>query len=321
MLDEQLLELISTTSEILDLEDAVVEKDYYVTKVIHSLSDTESDYFRLIFAGGTCLAKAHKIIKRMSEDIDFKIQIKKTDLNFSKTRLLKELKEFRAQIKSKLILAGFLPGDPIVRNKGQYSRIELNYPSVFAENTSLRPHILLEFTVADIRLSVASIPIITLVEDTLENVVILPNSAITCISAAETAVEKWVGLTRRIIAIERTYHYDDKTLIRHVYDLNAITQFNGIESNFCALAKIIIQHDSKQFKNQHPEYATDPSSEIKQSLVLLKSKPIWKERYQEFIEAMVYDSLPAPKYENAINILEHISTEIMNSMPILLTSV
>lgn len=73
MLDDQLLKLIESTSEYLELENAVVEKDYYVTQVIHALSDTEDDYFRLVFAGGTCLAKAHKIVKRMSEDVDFKI--------------------------------------------------------------------------------------------------------------------------------------------------------------------------------------------------------------------------------------------------------
>ncbi len=35
MLDDQLLKLITTTGEILDLEDSVIEKDYFVTQVIH----------------------------------------------------------------------------------------------------------------------------------------------------------------------------------------------------------------------------------------------------------------------------------------------
>jgi len=68
MLGDQLRTLIGTTSEILGLEDAVIEKDYYVTQIIHALSGTENDFFRLVFSGGTCLAKAHKIVKRMSED-------------------------------------------------------------------------------------------------------------------------------------------------------------------------------------------------------------------------------------------------------------
>src|ERR1700758_4884165 len=100
MLDDQVLRLIGTTSEILDLEDPVIEKDYYVTQLIHALSGTEDEYFRLVFAGGTCLAKAHKIVKRMSEDVDFKIQFKNKDVFPSKNRLIKELKNFRFQVKS-----------------------------------------------------------------------------------------------------------------------------------------------------------------------------------------------------------------------------
>lgn len=51
----------------------------------------------------------------------------------------------------------------------------------------------------------------------------------------ETAIEKWEGLTRRIIAIERGYHYDDPSLIRHVYDLNAIESAEPIPENFLML--------------------------------------------------------------------------------------
>lgn len=94
--DKKLRELISVTKPQVNLVENVIEKDYYVTQVIHALSDIENEYFRLIFAGGTCLAKAHKIVNRMSEDVDFKIQVKKgKGENFSKSRLIKELKEFK----------------------------------------------------------------------------------------------------------------------------------------------------------------------------------------------------------------------------------
>lgn len=75
MLNETLLHQISDTGEILALDEAVIEKDCYVTQVIHALSNLENEYFRLVFCGGTCLAKAHKIVSRMSEDVDFKIQL------------------------------------------------------------------------------------------------------------------------------------------------------------------------------------------------------------------------------------------------------
>lgn len=46
MLNEELRTLITTTGELLGLEDLVIEKDYYVTQIIHALSEVENDYFR-----------------------------------------------------------------------------------------------------------------------------------------------------------------------------------------------------------------------------------------------------------------------------------
>ncbi len=321
MPDKKLLRLIDETGAVLDLDNSVIEKDYYVTKVIHALSDTENDYFRLVFSGGTCLAKAHKIVKRMSEDVDFKIHVKQAAENFSKTRRLKELKAFRRLIKENLMLSNLTIGDPIVRNEGQYSRIEIDYPDAFAlednsgpAKSGLRSHILLEFTVSEVRLTVESLPIKSLIEDTLGNIKIFPFVQAQCISIEETAIEKWVGLTRRVMAIERGYHEDDATLIRHVYDLNAIIQANKIHSDFFMLAKEIIGNDARQFKNQYPEYFNNPVTEIKKSLALLKTKSVWHDRYQAFIENMVYENTADVTYGKAIDALEKLSQSVFDTL-------
>lgn len=314
MLDDNFLELIEITSEMLDLQDSVVEKDYYVTQIIHALSDTETDYFKLIFYGGTCLSKAHNIVKRMSEDVDFKIHAKKSDSDFSKTKFLKELKKFRELIIAKLKIPGLFIGQPMVLNEGRYSRIEIHYPSVFPMNINLRPHILLEFTLSNIILPSETLSIKTLIEKTLKNIKIFTESATQCVSINETEIEKWVGITRRIIAIERKYHDDDKTLIRHMYDLNAINLENKITLDFFALAKPIIHNDAIKFKNQHPEYYDNPHAEIKNSLSLLKNDPIWKMRYEEFIGTMVYDNTYTIGYEQALNTLEYMSEKIVESL-------
>src|ERR1700733_16003887 len=110
MPDNFLLNKIKETSDVLDLHESIIEKDYYVAQLIQAFSSVENEYFRLVFCGGTCLAKAHRIVNRMSEDVDFKIQVKKMDVTFSKTRLMKELKEFRLYIKSKLIFPDLITG-------------------------------------------------------------------------------------------------------------------------------------------------------------------------------------------------------------------
>lgn len=117
MLNEILLRQIIDAGELLDLDEAVIEKDYYVTQVIHVLSNLENENFCLVFCGGTCLAKAHKLVQRMSEDVDFKIQLKISE-NFSTSRLKKELKEFRSQIRSTLIVPDLSVTNDFARNEG-----------------------------------------------------------------------------------------------------------------------------------------------------------------------------------------------------------
>ncbi|TAK74596.1 MAG: nucleotidyl transferase AbiEii/AbiGii toxin family protein [Gammaproteobacteria bacterium] len=311
---KDLKDLISATRQHIALQEAFIEKDYHVTRVIHALSNVENEYFRLVFAGGTCLAKGHKLVKRMSEDVDFKIQSKQTDKNFSNTRFFKELKQFRSQIMSALEFLDLKIGETAARNNGKYSRIELHYPSSFSTQTILRPHILLEFTLSDIRLATENLFIKTLIENTLKIPALFEPTSTHCISIDETAIEKWVGLTRRVMAIERQYHYDDPTLVRHVYDLNAIKHADKINDNFFKLAKTIINYDAQQFKTQHPEYSADPSFEIQKSLDTLKNKSSWKTRYQEFIETMVYDDISVQDYNNAIQTLEKISKTVIDAL-------
>lgn len=67
---------IQATSLELGLSQFAVEKDLYVTKAISILMAVEDDIFKLIFQGGTALAKAHGFIQRMSEDFDFRLAYK-----------------------------------------------------------------------------------------------------------------------------------------------------------------------------------------------------------------------------------------------------
>lgn len=187
--------------------------------------------------------------------------------------------------------------DSAVCNEGQYLCAELAYPASFTGDDTLRPHLLLEFIFADVRLPTKKLSVNTIIEDVIKVDTLFSPSLIDCISSDETAIEKCVGLTRRIAAIERQRHHDDITLVRHIYDLTAFKQANLLGDAFFKLAKTIVLSDAKQFKNQHPEYAANPSSEIKLSLSLLKSKPLWEKRYEEFIEVMVYDNTHTLSYE------------------------
>ena len=47
----------------------LVEKDWYVVRALAAINTADVKPFRLVFSGGTALSRAHRLIRRMSEDI------------------------------------------------------------------------------------------------------------------------------------------------------------------------------------------------------------------------------------------------------------
>ncbi|WP_017345802.1 nucleotidyl transferase AbiEii/AbiGii toxin family protein [Pantoea sp. A4] len=62
-------ELISVTANAFNIPEIYVEKDYWVTRVLLKLSQSEYRE-NFVFKGGTALSKAFRIIHRFSEDVD-----------------------------------------------------------------------------------------------------------------------------------------------------------------------------------------------------------------------------------------------------------
>ena len=56
---------------------ALVEKDWYVVRALRAINvvnaKVNAEPVRLVFSGGTALSRAHRLTRRMSEDIDLKI--------------------------------------------------------------------------------------------------------------------------------------------------------------------------------------------------------------------------------------------------------
>ena len=66
-------ELIAEVAQIKGISEAFIEKDWFVTKTIKIISGINFGDYDIVFAGGTALSKAHGLIQRFSEDIDFKV--------------------------------------------------------------------------------------------------------------------------------------------------------------------------------------------------------------------------------------------------------
>ena len=66
---DDLRALIATTAEHLEMPEVFVEKDYWVTELLRSVSAPVDDAL-VVFKGGTSLSKAARMIRRFSEDVD-----------------------------------------------------------------------------------------------------------------------------------------------------------------------------------------------------------------------------------------------------------
>ena len=60
-------DIIITVSEHINIPIDIVEKDYYITIILHELEKSND---KIVFKGGTSISKAYKDIDRFSEDID-----------------------------------------------------------------------------------------------------------------------------------------------------------------------------------------------------------------------------------------------------------
>lgn len=81
-------DIVTATANDLGLQDFQIEKDYYVSLYLKTLSELDKD--GRVFKGGTSLPKCYDVIHRSSEDIDLAMHFKD---GFVDTKIRKRLKK------------------------------------------------------------------------------------------------------------------------------------------------------------------------------------------------------------------------------------
>ena len=61
--------LVTLTAKHFRITPAFVEKDYWITLILHNLSNSPFSN-SIVFKGGTSLSKGYRLVNRFSEDID-----------------------------------------------------------------------------------------------------------------------------------------------------------------------------------------------------------------------------------------------------------
>ncbi len=274
---------------------APVVKDFHVVRAIRVIAALDATPFTLVFGGGTALARAHKLVRRMSEDIDFKI-VPRAAVPVSRSALRRALKALRSQVTEALHQAGFAfdPTDENFtksRDEDRYTVWHLPYDRPGEDSDGLRPMIQIELTYAPLRQPPVPLSVSSFVTEAMGGPPDMTN--VPCVGLNETAAEKLVGLTRRTAMdlAGLTRGQADPTLVRHVYDLHMMREHVD-HATVATLAASIATTDAAEFRHQYPAYPTDIAGETRKALDALQLDPTHRRRYADFVRAMVYGERP-----------------------------
>jgi len=262
---------------------ALVEKDFYVVKALAAIAAIDTAPLRLVFGGGTALSRAHRLVRRMSEDIDLRI------VGEDDRPARGALRRVRASVTQALLGAGFKfdPDDRAYRrtqNATRYTIYQLPYEPLATGEGALRPTIQIETAAWPLRRPAIDQPVISFVAEALRRP---PEVAkIECVST-ETAADKFVGLTRRAGAELAGLDEPDPTLVRHLHDLHALREHYD-PGEVAALAREVMQADAEAYGNQFPAYRENPMRETLRAVEGLAADPGYAQRYEEFQSLMVY---------------------------------
>ncbi|UTZ39883.1 nucleotidyl transferase AbiEii/AbiGii toxin family protein (plasmid) [Vibrio campbellii] len=289
-LKQQFLEV----SDALELGNpAIIEKDYWVVALLAELAKVCPVHHQMVFSGGTALAKSNVKILRMSEDVDIKLIPNPAFDGLSRAKKKAARKACVNEIEQAIIHSErFTVETRSVRDEYRYVEFELKYPQQFSQAPCLRPIIKLELIETIPLLDVESRSIQSLVAELYQQ----PQevSAFDCVSIHATLVEKIISMLRRTMSVKRnTERSDDVALVRHIYDVHCITKLSMPELNeIDGLFKAVLEEDVVRFGNQHAEFVSNPKQELQLGLQELKENPVFRQRFQDFVTPMVFNTEP-----------------------------
>jgi predicted nucleotidyltransferase component of viral defense system len=266
------------------IEPSFIEKDWYAVKLVSLIAErNKTSDIAAVFSGGTSLSKGYGLIKRFSEDLDFFVNTSKPEHG-----TVGERRAFRKELIAHITHEkDCFNVDPDAIERGdshRFFKAPIIYPIAF-EKSSLRPHLQLEMTFCEPRLSPIKMPIQSIAASVLGEA---PETEIICISPLETAGDKISALSWRVLVRDRKNPKDDPTLIRHLHDLAVLE--NVISSGKSDFVKITKSSLSQDTSKRGGELIAELSEKDRLILALdkLKQDPLYKDEYERFVMAMSY---------------------------------
>lgn len=296
--DKKTFELIARE---LGISEAFVEKDWFVTQALSVIAKIKHPEFKFVFSGGTALSKAHKLIQRFSEDIDFILIISKKNQN-RKTRsdlkhaILKTLRDGGFQIEENKIQA---------RNENRFIAIDMNYESSFTRPNSLRPHIQIEMTVKTTQLPPVDLSVSSFVAELTKKAAEVER--ISCMDPAENAADKLSALAWRVLGRVHDDLEGNPTVVRHIYDLAMLQDVALNHTQFPNMITTCMEHDESRLRSNSKFVGLSMQEKFKLMLSKLDSDTEYAREYDRFVKGVLYSATDlAPDFALAVEAIKRL---------------
>ncbi|MBX8515865.1 nucleotidyl transferase AbiEii/AbiGii toxin family protein [Pseudomonas cichorii] len=337
------IEDAATAGMLGNLPAVVAEKDQHITDALSVLAQIQITHTayqkdrrkgdpkpksvtlttRLIFAGGTCLSKAHGLIERMSEDIDIKVMLEDVPEGYALPNGFSDrarLGELHREVERHLTKMGFAyvehdnKENPVSRDNRRYYCLLVSYSAHFQDVSGvLRPQLKVELIHRPPILAAETREMGYMLDEFVPRATPLRFS-MTCITVAETLAEKVVSLLRRC-----AWSWDgrqrgefDTALVRHVYDVWRIagSQPEAIEPA-CEIFAAIVQKDAEEFKGQHPEFDQAPYVVLRRSLAFAATHDGIKANFENRLKPLLY-ATDKPDFETCYAAFATVAERFLN---------
>ncbi|MDG2522963.1 nucleotidyl transferase AbiEii/AbiGii toxin family protein [Caulobacter segnis] len=260
---------------------ALVEKDWHVVRALSAIHDVSLEGMGLAFGGGTALGRAHRLIKRMSEDIDFRIVGAEGKGGRALTR-------FRQEVTRRLEAAGFDAERRHVDHRDTYVRYDLPYAPIIKGDGVLRPEIKIELSAGfPVRRPTIELAVSSFVAEARRAGPELVS--VRCVSLVDTGADKFVGLARRAGKAYSRGEELDPTLVRHVYDLHCLRGACDL-NDLVALAVEVM--DAEKARGAEA-YQADPMAETLAVIAKLSEDKLFVDGYGRLMDDMVFGDKPS----------------------------
>ncbi len=290
---------VLAASQRFSIPEIYVEKDYWVTLVLHEIFHSNmSD--QIVFKGGTCLSKCHQLIQRFSEDIDLVVLHNKGE---NDNQLKKKIRKISK------VVEGVLPEiykDGLTNKKGNIRKTVHQYDRLFTGSFGqVREQLVIEatwlgnfepFTIEKVGSYILDLMQLSGQESSIKKYGMHPFK-VQALSIERTFCEKIMSLVR--FSRMKTPYKALSNKIRHVYDLYLMLGNKKIYSFFKSDAfSIMLQKVGKDdflsYKNNNEWLKEHPGSAI----IFKEPEMAWeliRNTYRTIFKDLIIGDLPDEK--------------------------